>query len=96
MYNVAHVVVPVCRFIAARWNQVTIQIENFVIHLQAIEPGFLFGFAQRYAWQIVIAIGVTTQLQPPRQFAVVRKQHTVAIRTYQPGRAGEVACRVLA
>ena len=55
-HDVAHVVVPMRRFIAARRNLMPIQIENFRLDNQVAQSGFLFGFTQSNPCQIDIAV----------------------------------------
>jgi len=74
----ARVIVPVLGFGAARRNDVAIEVEDFRIDGEAAESGLFFGFSQCHRGKIGIAIGVSAELQPAIELAVVRKEDATA------------------
>lgn len=89
-HHVTHIVMPMRRFIAARRNVVPIEVEYRALDPQSAQTRFFLGLAQRHPRQVTIAIGVTTQLQPTIQFAVMRQKRPFAVAADQPGRTGEM------
>jgi hypothetical protein len=92
-HHVANVEVPVLRISAARRNTVEIEVEETGFDAQSIEPRLLFGFAQGDPLKVLLAIGMTTQLQPEPKLSMMRQQHARPILTHQPRRSGEVSDR---
>lgn len=73
------------RLIAARGNQMPVQIEDRRLDPQLGQTRFFLGLAQGDPCQIAVAIGMAAQLQPAIELAVMRQQYALAIGTDQPG-----------
>ena len=95
-YDEAHVVVPVCGVGAMSRDAMSIEIEDFRFDDQIAQPGFFLGFAQRHPREVVVAIGMTAELQPTIEFAVMREQDAPTGPVDEPGRSRQVAGRAVA
>ena len=58
--------------------------------VEARHARFLAGFAERDFFDLRLAVGMTAELQPAIELAMVREQAAAAIGRDDPGRAGDV------
>lgn len=68
-----------------------VQIKDLRLNAQTDQPGLLFSFTQSHLCEISLAIGMSAQLQPTPEFAVLGQQDALAVSADQPCGAGEMA-----
>ena len=83
------------RRVAAFGNRVDIDIEReqrFVLEdkPELSDSRFFLGFAKRHLLNVDLTVGVTPQLEPAIEFAMVGQQDVLSIGRQDPGRAGEM------
>jgi len=84
-HDVAHVVVPVFGLARPRRNPVPVDVEDRGLDDEIAEPGLFFGFAQRDAREIEIAVRMPAELQPRVQLSMMRQKQAPAVAADEPG-----------
>lgn len=90
-HDEAHVVMEMLRLVRARRNHVPVEIEDVALDDQIVQARLLPRLAQRDAREVGVAIGVTAELQPAIELAMMREQHAPTGSIDEPGRTGEVS-----
>ena len=83
--------------ILSRWDRMDIEVIDFgQKQFRGGYSSFFFQFALGNGQHIFIAIGMAARLQPPIQLGVVEQQYFCSRSIGHPGRARDVARKVIA